>query len=108
MPSLLIAAIDIGTTLSGSAFSFLHEYKKNPLQISATAWTSENMITYKTSTCVLFDPTGNFHLFGYEAECKYAALALEKKHTDWYYFRRFKMMLYNKMVCKNISLLYLT
>lgn len=101
MPSLLVAAIDFGTTFSGYAFSLLHEYKKDPLKISTTTWTagSRNLVSLKTSTCVLFDPTEKFHSFGYEAEEMYSNLALEDKHLDWYYFRRFKMMLYNKMVC---------
>lgn len=56
-------------------------------------------VSLKTSTCVLFDPTKKFNSFGYDAEEKYSNLALDDNHHDWYYFRRFKMMLYNKMVC---------
>lgn len=101
MPSLLVAAIDFGTTFSGYAFSLRHEYMRDPLKISTTTWTagSRNLMSLKNSTCVLFDPTEKFHSFGYEAEEMYSNLALEDKHLDWYYFRRFKMMLYNKMVC---------
>lgn len=100
MPSLLVAAIDFGTTFSGYAFSFLHEYKSDPLKISTATWTagSGGCLSLKNSTCVLFDQTGNFHSFGYEAEDKYSDLALEDEHHDWFYFRRFKMMLYNKKV----------
>eukprot|EP00105_Crassostrea_gigas_P004833 XP_011418178.1 PREDICTED: heat shock 70 kDa protein 12A [Crassostrea gigas] len=99
MPSILVAAIDFGTTFSGYAFSFLHDYKKDPLKISANTWTAGvgNLVSLKTSTCVLFDSTQTFHSFGYEAEEKYSNLALDDEHHDWYYFKRFKMMLYNKM-----------
>ena len=36
--------------------------------------------------------------FGYEAETKYSELAEEKQHTEWYYFRRFKMLLHREGV----------
>lgn len=101
MTNLIVAAIDFGTTFSGFAFSFLHEYKKDPLKISTKSWNtgSGGLVSLKTSTCVLFDPTEKFNSFGYDAEEKYSNLALDDNHHDWYYFRRFKMMLYNKMVC---------
>ena len=100
MSSILVAAIDLGTTLSGYAFSFLHEYYETPLNISAIKWNSRMgpLTTEKTSTCVLFDKDRKFHSFGYEAEDKYSSLASDNKHHDWYYFRRFKMMLYDRKV----------
>ena len=100
MSSLLVAAIDIGTTFSGYAFSFLHDYKKDKLKISANTWNVGvgQLVTQKTSTCVLFDAAGKFHSFGFEAEDKYSNLALDDNHHDWYYFRRFKMMLYDTKV----------
>ena len=100
MSSLLVAAIDFGTTFSGYAFSSLHDYKRDPLKIFANAWLPGigQLVTQKTPTCVLFDAAGTFHSFGFEAEEKYSNLALEDNHHDWYYFRRFKMMLYDKKV----------
>ena len=100
MSSLLVAAIDFGTTFSGYAFFFLHDYKRDPLKISANSWNAGigHLVTLKTSTCVLFDAAGNFHSFGFEAEEKYSNLALDEMHHNWYYFRRFKMMLYDKTV----------
>lgn len=101
MANLIVAAIDIGTTFSGYAFSFGHQYMKDPLKISINSWTSGSggVVSLKTSTCVLFDPKGEFHSFGYDAEDKYSDLALDDNHHDWYYFRRFKMTLYKRMVC---------
>ena len=98
--SLVVAAIDFGTTFSGYAFSFLHDYKRDPLTISANSWNPGvgQLVSQKTSTCILFDGSKEFNSFGFEAEEKYSNLALENKHHNWYYFRRFKMMLYDKKV----------
>ena len=108
MSSLLVAAIDFGTTFSGYAFSFLHDYKRDPLKISANSWNAGigHLVTLKTSTCVLFDAAGNFHSFGFEAEEKYSNLALDEMHHNWYYFRRFKMMLYDKTVRMSFYLIF--
>nr|XP_034302783.1 heat shock 70 kDa protein 12A-like [Crassostrea gigas] len=98
MSNILVAAIDFGTTYSGYAFSLLNEYKKDPMAISTNKWTagSGGLVSIKTPTCVLFDSTGKFHSFGYEAEENYSNLALEDEHQNWFYFSRFKMILYNK------------
>lgn len=100
MPSFVVAAIDFGTTFSGYAFSFLYEYTNDPFKISTTTWPAGSgcLESLKTSTCVLYDPDKKFDSFGYEAEEKYSNLALEDKHHEWFYFSRFKMMLYNKKV----------
>ncbi|XP_060064370.1 heat shock 70 kDa protein 12B-like [Ylistrum balloti] len=99
---LLVAAIDFGTTYSGYAFSFIHDFERDPLKISANSWAagSGGLMSLKTSTCVLFKPNGDFHSFGFEAEDKYSDLALDKKQNGWYYFRRFKMKLYEN---KNLN-----
>lgn len=100
MSSVVVAAIDFGTTYSGYAFSFMHDYNENPLKISTNVWNAGvgKLISLKTPTCALFDSTGTFVNFGFEAEEKYSTLALDDKHHDWYYFSRFKMMLYNRTV----------
>ena len=97
---MLVAAIDFGTTFSGYAFSLRHEFNADPLKANANQWSvgSRSSISLKTPTCVLFSPDKKFDSFGYEAEDKYTTLALDNKHHDWYYFRRFKMLLYENMV----------
>jgi len=98
---ILVAAIDFGTTYSGYAFSFRHDYEADPTKIQTNStWIAghKNLFSLKTPTCVLLDPNQKFHSFGYEAEDKYTELALEEEHEDWYYFKRFKMTLYNNMV----------
>lgn len=98
MSKLVVVAIDFGTTFSGYSFSFRYEYEKDPMKISTVKWHTDAGIFDKTSTCILFDASGNFDSFGFEAEENYANLVLTNKHHNWYYFRRFKMMLYDKMV----------
>ncbi|XP_060065294.1 heat shock 70 kDa protein 12B-like [Ylistrum balloti] len=95
---LLSAAIDFGTTFSGYAFSTKNDFLSNPQNVSSFTWSAGSgcLQSLKTSTCVLFDPKGNFHSFGFEAEDKYCDLAYDNLHKDWYYFRRFKMVLYHQ------------
>lgn len=99
-PSLIVAAIDFGTTFSGCAFSFLHDLKTDPSKISAPTWNEGigGRVSLKTSTSVLFEPTRKLHSFGYDAEEKYLTLVDNKEHHNWFYFSRFKMMLYNNKV----------
>lgn len=97
---ILVGAIDFGTTFSGYAFSFRHEFEQEPLRVSSSTWTtgSRMAISLKTATSVLFKPDKRFDSFGFDAEDRYSDLALDNQHKDWYYFRRFKMMLYNSKV----------
>ena len=98
---ILVAAIDFGTTFSGYAFSFRHDYLRDPLKISANNWIAEGqaLVSLKTPTTILLKPDKSFHSFGYEAENKYSDLADDNKHEGWLYFRRFKMLLHkNKVV----------
>ena len=70
-------------------------------QIATFAWPGARaLMSLKTSTCVLFKPDKTFHSFGYEAEDHYGELAAEEtgEHKTWYYFRRFKMQLFDKRV----------
>lgn len=95
---LFVVAIDLGTTYSGYSFSARDEYKTNPNSQRLRQWRdpSNNHVSNKTSTCILFDPEGEFHSFGFEAEEKFYNLAGENEHADWYYFKSFKMQLYKK------------
>lgn len=104
--TFIVAAIDFGTTFSGFAYSFISDYKKDPLTIYSTTWENDGNGTQKTPTSILFDDKEKFHSFGYEAEKKYSDLAAadeldedEDNESDmdyrkWFYFRRFKMALF--------------
>ena len=97
---LVVAAIDFGTTYSGYAFSFRHEYKKDPTKCSTFTWTagSGGLQSLKTSSSILFDKRGHFDSCGFEAEDKYSELAIDNEHHDWMFFKRFKMNLYRQIV----------
>ena len=97
---MIVAAIDFGTTYSGYAFALRHEFNADPLKATANQWNvgSRSSVSLKTPTCILFSPDKKYDSFGYEAEDKYANLALDDHHHDWYYFRRFKMSLYENRV----------
>ncbi|KAH3835210.1 hypothetical protein DPMN_108558 [Dreissena polymorpha] len=99
---LVVAAIDFGTAYSGYAFSSIQEFKSEPLKISANTWIGGSLMSQKTSTCVLFDKdkTFNFKKFGFDAEDAYADFAMDDNHKDYYYYRRFKMELFNKLKLK--------
>ncbi|XP_060576629.1 heat shock 70 kDa protein 12A-like [Ruditapes philippinarum] len=94
---LLVAAIDFGTAYSGWAFSTRTDHSKDPLKVCANTWGAGNLMSLKTSTCVLFDQNKKFHSFGFEAEDAYSDLALDNKHGDYFFFRRFKMKLFDKL-----------
>ncbi|KAL5011725.1 hypothetical protein ScPMuIL_010276 [Solemya velum] len=99
---LLVAAIDFGTTFSGYAFSFRHEYETDPTKVTGKVWYSSTglLAPMKAPTCLLLRPDKTFSAFGYEAENNYSELVVQKEHRRWYYFRRFKMMLHDGMGMK--------
>ncbi|XP_064601437.1 heat shock 70 kDa protein 12A-like [Liolophura sinensis] len=105
---LLVVAIDMGTTYSGYAFSFQHEFLADKLKITTNkVWQdgyNQLHTSYKTPTSVLIDPEWQFHSFGYEAEAKYSELARASKQKQWLLFRRFKMTLYTRKISESMEL----
>lgn len=97
---LAVAAIDFGTTFSGYAFAMRHDFESDPPKISAnTTWVAGGqLISLKTPTVLLLTPDKKLEAFGYDAEDKYGQLAADGEHKDYYYFRRFKMKLYQREV----------
>ncbi|XP_052779786.1 heat shock 70 kDa protein 12A-like [Mya arenaria] len=97
---LLVAAIDFGATYSSWAFSFKHEYDSDPTSVSAKQWQGRE--SQKGPTSVLINPDGKtLDSFGFDAESKYADLIEKEEHNDWYFFRRFKMKLWNQKLIRN-------
>ncbi|XP_053400356.1 heat shock 70 kDa protein 12A-like isoform X2 [Mercenaria mercenaria] len=88
--TILVVAIDFGTTYSGYAYSF----KSKPTEIKTNQSWSKSLISLKTPTVILVDQDRKFHAFGYEAEEKYAQLLEDDEADGWALFRRFKMQLY--------------
>ncbi|XP_060570709.1 heat shock 70 kDa protein 12B-like [Ruditapes philippinarum] len=94
MNRLVVVAIDFGTTYSGWAFSYRHEYERDPLKISAQTFKG-NTLSHKVPTCILIKSDGKtVDSFGYNAENKYAEICEEKEQRLWFFFKRFKMMLF--------------
>lgn len=96
---VVVVAIDFGTTYSGYAYSFRDKFwedKKNHLaHIKSNYWNSGELLSEKTPTTLLLNQNKEFVNFGYEAETKYGGMS-EEERKDHYFFRRFKMMLYDK------------
>lgn len=49
-------------------------------------------------TCVLLDKDKKFVTFGYDAEDRYSELLMDDEHEDFYFFRGFTTILYEKQV----------
>jgi hypothetical protein len=97
---LLVGAIDFGTTYSGWAFSFLHDFQTDPIRASVKQWHSGSgiLVTEKAPTCLLIKSDGKtLEAFGYDAENKYREFTDTGAHKEYYYFRRFKMALNKKL-----------
>ena len=92
----MVGAIDFGTSYSGYAYSF----HQSPTTIQRNRWNagSRGLISEKTPTCILFDGDQNFSAFGFDAEDEFADFCYEKKQRECYFFRGYKMELYDKMV----------
>ncbi|KAH3738013.1 hypothetical protein DPMN_044616 [Dreissena polymorpha] len=102
---LAVAAIDFGTTYSGYAFSFKSQFETDPLNIAAKTWAGGQLQSLKGPTCVLIKPDGKtLETFGFDAETRYSQLIEIGQHTKWYYFQRFKMLLWEKAINKNSML----
>ncbi|KAH3832466.1 hypothetical protein DPMN_105754 [Dreissena polymorpha] len=103
--ALVVAAIDFGTTYSGWAFSFKHDYDRDPTKVSAKTWSGGQLTSLKGPTCILIRPDGKtLEAFAYDAENQYSELSQSGKHTTWYFFRRFKMSLWNKPIHKELMI----
>ncbi|OPL32799.1 hypothetical protein AM593_05223, partial [Mytilus galloprovincialis] len=95
---LLVCAIDFGTTYSGYAFQLTSDFIKEPLNNIKTnqVWNAgaAALMSMKAPTCLLLNKDREFVAFGYDAENQYTELALENEHSDYLFFRRFKMLLH--------------
>ncbi|XP_060591654.1 heat shock 70 kDa protein 12B-like [Ruditapes philippinarum] len=97
---LLVGAIDFGTTFSGWAYSFKHDYDLDPTKANIKHWLSGsgNLMTEKTPTCALVNPDGKtLKAFGYDAENEYRELLDRGDDKMFYFFKRFQMKLYSKI-----------
>ncbi|KAK3584294.1 hypothetical protein CHS0354_013246 [Potamilus streckersoni] len=97
----LVIAIDIGSTYSGYACQFRDTFKNNPRDIwMNNRWGSTNN-THKTTTCVLIRVDNREVIaIGDIAEMKFSKMYDEDETlniaSNYYFFKNFKMVLYNE------------
>ncbi|KAH3713951.1 uncharacterized protein LOC127858126 isoform X3 [Dreissena polymorpha] len=97
LPSVrAVAAIELGTTYSGCAFSFSQDPNNVVVNTNWFNGGESNLIATKTPTIVLLDNKGEFHSFGFDAEKHFLSLAHDNNHRGWRLFRRFRMALQKK------------
>ena len=95
---VLVAAVDFGTTYSGYAFSFKND--PDAVRMNKNWGASLGLQQFKTPTCVLLNPQGEFVAFGFQAEKQYGEiLETDEYGGAWSLFRHFKMILHHKQVC---------
>lgn len=96
----IVAAIDIGTTYSGYAYS----YKSDWTKVFINRWEGGLLVTHKAPTALLLNPDKSFNSFGYEAEKTYADIATYgedegRSYKEYYFFHRFKIIMTQYKVC---------
>lgn len=94
----IIAALDIGTTHSGHAYTFCSQQDLKEIKCSYWSFDDGLLISNKTSTCILLNKMREFECFGYEAEEKYAELCVEGDQDDFYFIKHFTSELYKYKV----------
>ncbi|XP_052796426.1 heat shock 70 kDa protein 12A-like [Mya arenaria] len=100
--TIVTAAIDFGTTYTGYAFSFKHEFIKDPLKINANEWRNvhQGQMKCKTPTCLLLNADRSLNSFGHEAKLQYKEICLDEKEDEYYFFWNFKMTLHQQKEIK--------
>lgn len=91
-------AIDFGTTYSGFGFAEANVLGESGIQVFRGWGRGQGFSFYKTPTCVLLSPDGNFNKFGHAAVEAYAKNLAKGDNKDFIYFERFKLVLYNTKV----------
>ena len=96
--SLVVVAIDFGTTFSGYAFSFTRDATSIHMM---RKWEGGDpgVTNQKTPTTLLLKPDGTFHSFGFGARDFYHDLD-PNDAKKWLYFDKFKMSLHSSAVSK--------
>lgn len=92
----VVVAIDFGTTLSGYAFSFTRD-PDTILMMRKWEGGDPGVVNQKLPTCLLLDPQGLFHSFGFTARDFYHDLDAQEA-KKYCYFDKFKMALHYNAV----------
>ena len=88
-------AIDFGT--SNCAVAFSTESNREKI-IVIDQWRDGVPTNGKIPTSILFDKKQEFVAFGNKAFEQFKYLVLDENHKDYYYFEKFKMVLYGEKV----------
>lgn len=98
----MVAAIELGTWYSRSAYSFKDMFVQDPLEINVIGIDigQRESESVKVPTVLLLNPDREFVAFGFEAESKYSELLQDDQDEaqKWHYFSRLNMQLYNNTV----------
>ena len=94
----MTVAIDLGTTYSGFGFAEANVLGDAGIQVFRGWGRGQGFSFYKTPTCVLLSPEGNFCKFGHAAVETYAKHLARGNSKDYIYFERFKLVLHNTKV----------
>jgi len=94
----VIVAIDFGTTYSGFAFSPVNAIEESDICVFRGWGRGQGFSFFKTPTCVLLTPEGDFYKFGHAAVETYAKHLARNEGKDLLFFDRFKFVLYNSKV----------
>lgn len=103
---LVVAAIDVGTTFSGYAFSMRSDFESNPLQIRTNDWSAEGVHSseMKAPSVLLLNPDLSFNSFGYRAQYTYSDLLEDDSDNaaKHFYVKNFKMQLHNRVCSQTL------
>lgn len=97
----VVAAIDIGTSYSGYAYSTVKAYQTDHLDITCNQSCSsggKHLISSKTPSCILMTRDKELVSFGYDAEKDYEHIIAEGNADNYYFFDKFKMALHKSKV----------
>ncbi|XP_076081198.1 heat shock 70 kDa protein 12B-like [Mytilus galloprovincialis] len=105
---LVVAAIDVGTTFSGYAFSMRSDFESNPLQIRTNDWSAEGVHSseMKAPSVLLLNPDLSFNSFGYRAQYTYSDLLEDDSDNaaKHFYVKNFKMQLHNREISLEMTI----
>ncbi|CAC5383006.1 unnamed protein product [Mytilus coruscus] len=87
----VIAAIEIGYTHSGYVFCLGKKYALEGGGLYCPNWEAKDkgVVTFKTSTAILFRPDKSIQSIGYEAEEHVSRIQGESDSGKWFFFKNF-------------------
>lgn len=98
---IMVASLNFGTTYSCYAFSFITDFKKDPMKIQLNRlWRagSTTTISLKTPSCLLLNRNMELVSFGNDAEHQYRKFVIDDEQDDYFYFQRFTSLVYDHKV----------